>query len=721
MNGNDTFLDVNNAHLRVTSGNVYASAFNLDQIDIVMSSNTASTVNFNNPTKAFNAASNIEVGTANLFVDTVNSRVGVGTASPATTLDVAGDLNVSGNLTIIGTRTTLDTEHLMVKDPIIELGKGNTTSPIVDLGLILTRPATTSNVGIIFDESESTLEIGYTQGNASDSTITMQSAATEPLSVNVNGTISGNGSGLTALNATNITTGTLDRNTTGSAATLTTPRSIGGVNFDGSADIVPTTFGAATFDTDTLVVDSVNNRVGVGTTSPQAPLHIGDYTSGSAGELLRLSGASSADRHFKFLNEDDGVIGGAGANAIWVHDINSSFGQYAFRTNNNELMRITNSGNVGIGTTEPLSKLDIYNPGGAELIVSRKAGSSVNPTIRLWNFDDNNYNNHNAGTSVGTINFSGNERLTGDTHTDDSRAFSYANTLYDWARISALFVGSSDSAATTQGYVRGDLAFYTNNGDGATSDLQERMRIKHNGNVGIGTTSPTAKLEVHNSGAAAGIGDLVADFTGSWIRIGDARSSRTFSGGSGVKFHDTGVAHYSVGQLDGKFKISVSSGDGNSLFPSGYTEGITINTNGIVTTPSRPAFYAWDNSTSRSGTTLTFNSTTYNIGSHYNTSTSRFKTPVAGTYIFAAVLAHDTANEFGDAYFSFYVDGVLRRDILEGMPIHDSHYETHAVYIVNLSANQYVDIRSRSNTNITFINGNHGAYYRNCFQGALLG
>jgi hypothetical protein len=94
MNGNDTFLDVNDAHLRVTSGNVYASAFNLDQIDIVMSSNTASTVNFNNPTKAFNAASNIEVGTANLFVDTTTTRVGVGTASPATTLDVAGDLNV---------------------------------------------------------------------------------------------------------------------------------------------------------------------------------------------------------------------------------------------------------------------------------------------------------------------------------------------------------------------------------------------------------------------------------------------------------------------------------------------------------------------------------------------------------------------------------------------------------------------------------------------------
>ena len=148
---------------------------------------------------------------------------------------------------------------------------------------------------------------------------------------------------------------------------------------------------------------------------------------------------------------------------------------------------------------------------------------------------------------------------------------------------------------------------------------------------------------------------------------------------------------------------------------------MTINNDGIVTTPFKPAFYAWDDSTSRSGTTLTFNSTTYNIGSHYNTSTSRFRTPVAGTYIFAAVLAHDYANMFGPAYYSFYVDGSNRRDILEGMPTHDAHYESHGVYIVYLNANQYVDIRARSSTNITFYNGNHGPYYRNCFQGALLG
>ena len=348
---------------------------------------TSNTVQFSNATTGFVTTSNIEVGGA-LKINTITAaayhslqavtNVGNVTSntvqfSNATTglvttgnVEVGRDLSVTGNLTVLGTRTIVDTDTLRVKDPIIELGKDNPGTG--DLGLVMTRPSGSSNVAVVFDESTDTLEIGYTQSNASDTDITMRTAATEPLDVNVNGNVS-----------------------VGKELTVS---------------------GNVAVDTDTLVVDSVNDR-------------------------------------------------------------------------------------VGIGTMTPLSDLDLYNPAGTELIVSRNAGSSVNPTIRLWNFDDNNYNNHAVGTSVGTINFSGNERLTGDTHTDDSRAFSYANTLYDWARISALFVGSSDSATTSQGNVRGDLAFYTNGGDVATSDLQERMRIKHNGNVGIGTTTPVAKFEVY--------------------------------------------------------------------------------------------------------------------------------------------------------------------------------------------------------------------------------
>jgi hypothetical protein len=41
-------------------------------------------------------SSNLQVGTANLFVDTESSSVGVGTTTPAYTLDVNGDINFTG-------------------------------------------------------------------------------------------------------------------------------------------------------------------------------------------------------------------------------------------------------------------------------------------------------------------------------------------------------------------------------------------------------------------------------------------------------------------------------------------------------------------------------------------------------------------------------------------------------------------------------------------------
>ena len=98
MNGIDTFLDINNAHLRVNNGNVQASTFVLDQIDFIASSNASTTVGFNNATTAFLAASNIEVGTANLFVDTTTSNVGIGTNAPLDTLHINGGTLIGGHI-----------------------------------------------------------------------------------------------------------------------------------------------------------------------------------------------------------------------------------------------------------------------------------------------------------------------------------------------------------------------------------------------------------------------------------------------------------------------------------------------------------------------------------------------------------------------------------------------------------------------------------------------
>ena len=50
---------------------------------------TSNTIQFSNAITGFVTTANIEVGTANLFVDTVNSRVGVGTVSPTAQLHIS--------------------------------------------------------------------------------------------------------------------------------------------------------------------------------------------------------------------------------------------------------------------------------------------------------------------------------------------------------------------------------------------------------------------------------------------------------------------------------------------------------------------------------------------------------------------------------------------------------------------------------------------------------
>jgi hypothetical protein len=56
-------------------------------------------VQFTNPTKGFDVTSNIEVGDANLYVDTTTGRVGIGTTNPGYKLDVNGDIYATGNIT----------------------------------------------------------------------------------------------------------------------------------------------------------------------------------------------------------------------------------------------------------------------------------------------------------------------------------------------------------------------------------------------------------------------------------------------------------------------------------------------------------------------------------------------------------------------------------------------------------------------------------------------
>ena len=81
----------------VTLNNFSVSTATTFQQTTNASNVTTNTLRFTNPATAFVTTGNVEVGTANLFVDTTTGRVGIGTASPDEKLHVHGMIRRTRN------------------------------------------------------------------------------------------------------------------------------------------------------------------------------------------------------------------------------------------------------------------------------------------------------------------------------------------------------------------------------------------------------------------------------------------------------------------------------------------------------------------------------------------------------------------------------------------------------------------------------------------------
>jgi len=298
-------------------------------------------------------------------------------------------------------------------------------------------------------------------------------------------------------------------------------------------------------------VDAGNNRIGIGTNTPNELLNI----HGSGDTQINISSDSDQFKISCFSNGDAGL---------------ETVGSFPIRffTASSERMRIDSSGKVGIGTTSVSQPLHLANSSGNTIFELQRTDTNVTGAVGTISFTasdghslgsigmlgdgDNeggsmffrtttaaaNNDPFNAATpermridssgnvGIGTTNGGAKLNVVGSS---SSTSATSANSTYIFAsntdqtnnNFTGITFGDRTDAAdfcaamvcqiTDHAQNFGNLQFFTNGSSGRS----ERMRIDSSGNVGIGVTSPSSRLHVVDSISAGGAGVITATDTSS--------------------------------------------------------------------------------------------------------------------------------------------------------------------------------------------------------------
>ncbi len=257
------------------------------------------------------------------------------------------------------------------------------------------------------------------------------------------------------------------------------------LNVNGSLRVDNSTGGAVLF------VNSTSGNIGIGTTAPGAKLDVYDMSSGTYGTgVIRITGGAGGASSFGQLDFYNANSNNANVQAeIKAGSAIYKGGWLGLYTSQittgtlSEQMRIDNNGNVGIGTTTPTATLDVNS-------TNALGALSVHNTTNNFFF----VNGSSGYVGIGTTSPSSKLQVEGGSL--------YVNAVKSDTVLDGTVTGiNTANLYGSEGY----WGIRTNTANAFNLDVYNAgaeitaMTVSQAGKVGIGTTTPSEKLQVNGN------------------------------------------------------------------------------------------------------------------------------------------------------------------------------------------------------------------------------
>jgi len=357
-----------------------------------------------------------------------------------------------------------------------------------------------------------------------------------------------------------------------------------------------------------------------------------------------------------------------------------------------EKMRLDSNGTLLLSTPAngAYGYLNIKEAGGGDVRFGKGAGNNYDAILGTWSNNDIVF--YANSVEKMRVKASGNVGI-GTTSPDTQLHIQNPST--SWGQYSTIRLGSD-----IEGTNYADLKYYR----GASSASEafklnvagtDALTVLKSGNVGVGTTTPDAPLSIYAPSVTtvgSGLGGLRVHRPGSEGQFGYFE----YGYGSGTTYIGSSYTGGSAATY-GNIQFRQHSNGGTPI------NSLLLDGAGRVTMPYQPAFRAAGNNSWQALTSnvqAPFNVAVVNTGGHYSAANKRFTAPVAGNYYFAWHTYNDhTHNNAivprvngtglsgggGDAIVAYQSNSVT------------GNLTISASVVLALSANDYVDIASRSN------------------------